>query len=535
MGISIIPYPNKTKIHADSVDFDSQWKISHKNIKVSLVNYFINYIETNFKLKIDKIEENSNLSLFKEVSLEILNVNQKNVPSNSENYWLDIVRNHISLRAYSERGIFYAMQTLFQIIFQAQIETSDHRQESSIAKVLLPQLKIEDSPRFTYRGFMLDVGRHFQPIPEIKDLIDIMAYYKFNKFHWHLTEDQGWRIEIDAFPKLTEIGSKRNDTQIGGFLSKKMRGKPHEGFYTKNEIREIISYAAERYIEVIPEIDIPGHSRAAIAAYPELSCQKQQLPVATKFGIHTTICCAGQDFTYFFLEKIFYEICELFPSNIIHIGGDEAPKKYWKTCPKCQQKIKEENLKDEYDLQVYFTNRIAHLLELKEKKFMVWNDILDPNLKESSYVQYWVRNQEKVKGALEKGHKVVNSHFFHYYLDYKYCLHPLRKVYNYEPLFSGLSPQASKNLIGIEAPLWTEWVPNRERLHWQVFPRLLAVAESAWTLPKNKNYRRFKGILKKHYPILHKMGFTPPPFDQIDPKGIKRLFQLFHVRKMSLV
>lgn len=529
--IPVIPYPNQINSQQGEIIFSVEWKITCSQETEKLAKYLQEYIQKfsqkELKIQIQSESEQKELlrhQIYLKIESDVIDSELSSLESD-ESYHLLLNPDEISLTARSQHGLFNSIQTFLQLIlhFVTQKNTS------------IPAMDIVDSPRFQYRGFMLDVGRHFHSIDQIKELLDIMALFKLNRFHWHLTEDQGWRIEIKAFPKLTEIGSHRADTQIGGFGSRHFRGKPHGGFYTQQEIKDVVQYAKDRWIQVIPEIDIPGHSQAAIAAYPELSCRKENIGVATKSGIFPTIYCAGQESTYQFLEQVFDEICEIFDSDIIHIGGDEAPKKYWKKCAQCQQKIQTEGLQDEEHLQTYFTNRIATYLKSKGKRIMGWNEIVSPQLQPDAIIHYWIKHEDQVKQAVEGGHKMINSHFFHYYLDYKYCLHPLRKVYNYDPVFPDLSPIGKNNIIGVEAPLWTEWVPTRDRLHWQAFPRLFAMAETAWTHSENKKFKEFKMRLRDAYPWLIRLDIKLPPFSYIDPSGIKRSLQLLTARRMPKI
>ncbi len=433
---------------------------------------------------------------------------------NHEGYVLEINDSSILIRGETEPGIFYAIQTLIQLLPMPREEPQE--------EIEIPCIKIVDYPRFPWRGFMLDVGRHFFPSEEVKRLLDTMAMLKMNRFHWHLTEDQGWRIEIERYPKLVEIGSIRKDTQIGGILSKKREGKPHSGYYTQEEIRDIVEYAKRRFIEVIPEIDIPGHSTAALAAYPEYSCREIPIEVETTFGIKKDVFCVGKEKTFEFLFNIIDEIIKLFPSKIFHLGGDEVPKDRWKECPACQARIKELGLKGEEDLQVYFTNRIAEYLKNKGWRIMGWNEILGAGVDPSAIVQYWARSEEPTIQHLRNGGNAVFSKFGHIYLDYNYGLTPLKKSYEYEPIPERLEEDFRKNVLGIETPMWTEWARNKSRLHWQIFPRLLAVAETGWTPKHLKNYARFRKSCEKLYPRLKKLGIQPADLSIVDPKGLKR-------------
>jgi len=349
-----------------------------------------------------------------------------------------------------------------------------------------------------------------------------------NVLHLGLTQDQGWRIEIKKFPKLTEIGSKRENTKIGNHLSKAWRGKPHEGFYSQDEMRDIIQYAKERCIEVIPEINMPGHSTAAIASYPYLSCNEVQLGVKTTFGIFKDIYCPGKETTFEFLEGVLDEIIDLFPSEIIHIGGDEAPKKRWKACPHCQERIKTEGLKDEHELQVYFTNRMAKYIKSKGKRIIGWNEILEGgDLDDDTIVHWWIGTKKKMKKFLSPVRKFVMSNFGKTYLDYNYLMHPMRKFYGYEPVPEPIN-EYEKNILGVESPIWTEWVPTIERLGWQVFPRFFATAEVAWTEPKLKNYEEFKKKVPHILRFLDKLEMPYADPEEVDPSNWERYT---HIKK----
>ena len=446
---------------------------------------------------------------------------------NFEGYVLEINDSSVVIRGESEAGLFYGIETFIQLLPEPREEPQQELEISCI--------KIIDYPRFPWRGFMLDVGRHFFPPEEVKRLLDVMEILKMNRFHWHLTEDQGWRIEIEKYPKLVEIGSVRKDTQIGGILSKKREGKPHSGYYTQEEIRDIVEYARRRYIEVIPEVDIPGHSTAALAAYPEYSCREQSIEVETTFGIKKDVFCVGKEKTFEFLFNVIDEIIKLFPSKIFHLGGDEVPKDRWKECPACQSRIKELGLKDEDDLQVYFTNRISEYLKSKGWRVMGWNEILGAGVDPSAIAQYWARSEQPTIEHLRNGGNAVFSKFGHIYLDYNYGLTPLRKSYEYEPIPDALEEEYRNNVLGIETPMWTEWARNTTRLQWQIFPRLIAVSETGWTSKHLKNYTRFRKTLENLYPSLKRMGIKPAPLAVVDPKGVKRWILLLKSLKEPYV
>ncbi|MCY3410665.1 MAG: beta-N-acetylhexosaminidase [Candidatus Heimdallarchaeota archaeon] len=427
-----------------------------------------------------------------------------------EGYTLSINSKRISISG-GLSGIQYALQSLYQLYRHSN---------------LLPILIIKDAPRFQYRGFMLDEGRHFQGKEAVKRYLDLMFMFKLNTFHWHLTEDQGWRIEIKSYPKLTEIGSIRNWTQSGGvksFITKGKKNEIHQGYYTQEDIIEIVEYAATRHITIIPEIDMPGHTLAALASYPELGCTGENYAVANTFGIFKDIMCVGKESTFAFIETVLTEIVNLFPGEVIHIGGDEAPKDLWKTCESCQKRLHDEGLSDEDDLQGYFSNRVAKFLKSKDKQMMGWNEILTDNLEKGILVQHWMRGKEALLSHLRSGGKVVESSFFHYYLDYDYRMTPLRKTYQFSPIPEELEEEFHDNILGIEAPLWTEWVDNQERADWQVFPRLLAVAESAWSM--ENNYQDFKVRLKPILRILEEKEVNYA--NKFDPKWFNRFLGIF--------
>jgi hexosaminidase len=444
-----------------------------------------------------------------------------------EGYYLAVTPQGITITSSTTHGIFNGLQSLIQLL-PPEIELST-RQQGIVWQV--PCLHISDAPRFSWRGFMLDEGRHFHGRETVLDLLDWMASLKMNIFHWHLTEDQGWRIQIQAYPRLTEIGSQRAGT--AQHLWNIVRGQhdriPHSGFYTQDQIREIVAYATERHITVIPEIEIPGHSMAALAAYPEYSCNGGPFEVPTRFGIFKDIYCPGKEATFIFLKNILDEIIDLFPGPYIHIGGDEAPKTRWKACPDCQRRILKENLADEHTLQTYFSNRIADDLAVQGRKIIGWNESLSDTLKPDALIQYWTGNRKGLLEAIRAGRQTIISSYLDYYLDHSYSLTPLRRIYEFEPIFDELSPSEAENIIGVEAPLWTEFVPNRARLDFQTFPRLLTVAETGWT-PKNlKDFNSFQTRLADYQRRLDIHGVAYARIDDVQPTWFKRIFGLFTI------
>ena len=371
-----------------------------------------------------------------------------------EEYTITIKDNNIIVKASTDAGFFYAEKTLEQIFFQYG-DT-------------VPNMQISDKPKYQYRSFMIDSCRHFFPVEDIKRMIEICSSLKYNKFHWHLTDDQGWRIQIDKYPELTSIGSIRKETNLG----KEVTTEPYGGFYTKDEIREVVEFARERFIEVVPEFDVPGHTSALLASVPDLCCNGKTVEVKTTQGIFKDILCAGNEKTYKVVFYIIDEMCELFPSKFFHIGGDEAPKEQWKNCEVCQDKMKQEGLENEEELQGYFVNRVSDYLKTKGKRAISWNESLNGgNLNADGMIQYWLDKQELSKKC---ENSVIVSDFYAYYVDYPYHMTPLRKTYNYDE-------KISDKVIGVDTPIWTEFIKNIDEMENMCFPRYFAVAQSAWS------------------------------------------------------
>ena len=454
-----------------------------------------------------------------------LNLNPGLASLGREGYRLSILPEAIRVEAPETAGVFYGLQSLRQLL---PVEVEARQPVSGVNWNVGCQI-ITDRPRFPWRGFMLDEGRHFHGKETVLRSLDLMALQKLNVFHWHLTEDQGWRIEIRKYPKLTEIGSRRAGTS-NSFTGGDHNGVPHGGYYTQADIREIVAYAAERHITIVPEVEMPGHALAALAAYPELSCSGGPFEVATHFGIFPDIFCAGKEATFTFLEDVLDEIMELFPSTYIHIGGDEAPKKRWKACPDCQRRMAEHGLKDEHALQVYFTNRIAAYLDSKGRRAMGWNEILQEGLAKSAVVQFWVRGRKSLLQALRDDQRaIVMSTFMEAYLDHSYSLMPLSRAYLYEPLPKELDEKEAGSILGPEFPLWTEWVPNRLRLDYQAYPRLTAMAETAWTPRDRKDLADFRRRLAGFLVRLDRLGVHYAPLAEAEPPRIKRIFSILTI------
>jgi hexosaminidase len=442
----------------------------------------------------------------------------------SESYDLLVAADSIKIEAPTPHGVFYGIQTLLQLL-PPEIESLAFHPE---IEWVIPGVRISDQPRYSWRGFMLDEGRHFHGKDTVLNLLDVMASLKMNIFHWHLTEDQGWRIQIQRYPRLTEIGSQRAGTaqNLWDMIRNKHDGCPHTGYYTQQEIREIVSYAAERHITVIPEVEIPGHSKAALSAYPQYSCTGGPFEVPTKFGIFKDIYCPGKEPTFTFLQNILDEIMDLFPARYIHIGGDEAPKARWKKCADCQRRILEESLKDEQALQAYFTNRIADYVAMHNRTIIGWNQALSDRLNPDAIIQYWAGNRKRVIKTVQGGRKIVISSYLDYYLDHSYSLTPLSRIYNFDPIFAELNQSDAQNILGVEAPLWTEFVPDRARLDFQTFPRLLALAETGWTARQFKKYADFRVRLMNFEDRLNYRDIRYAHAKEVQPSRLKRMFGL---------
>lgn len=433
--------------------------------------------------------------------------------SNPEGYRLTVTPEGIEIAGASEAGVFYGVQTLRKSI-PAVAEGMN---------IELPAVTINDYPRFAYRGMHLDVSRHFFPADSIKKYIDILALHNMNTLHWHLTDDQGWRIEIKKYPELTTIGSQRKETVIGR-NSGEYDGKPYGGFYTQDEIRDVIAYAKERFVTIIPEIDLPGHQQAALAAYPDLGCTGGPYEVWTQWGISDDVICAGNDKAMQFLEDVLSEVIDLFPSEYIHIGGDECPKVRWKTCPKCQARIKAEGIKgdqkhsaEEY-LQSYVISRMEKFVESKGRHIIGWDEILEGGLAPNATVMSW-RGVDGGIEAAKQHHNVIMTPNTYLYFDYYQSTDteneplaiggylPLERVYSLEPT-AGIPDEYKKYVIGVQANLWTEYIPTFSQVEYMVMPRMAALAEVQWTDPSKKEYQSFLPRLVRMTKLYDRLGYN---------------------------
>jgi hexosaminidase len=427
-----------------------------------------------------------------------------------EGYSLLVTPYEVTVKAKTGAGAFYAIQTLRQLM-PTDVEAG------KVASLSIPCVEITDQPRYGYRGMHLDVGRHFFSVDDVKKYIDLMALHKLNRFHWHLTEDQGWRLEIKKYPKLQTIAACRKETLVGHYndTPQQYDGKQYCGFYTQDQAREIVKYAAERFITVIPEIEMPGHALAAIAAYPELGCTGKPAEVGTKWGVYDNVFCPNEA-TFKFLEDVLTEVMDIFPSKYIHIGGDECPKTMWEQSAFCQNLIKQNNLKDEHGLQSYFIQRMEKFLNDKGRSIIGWDEILEGGLAPNATVMSW-RGTEGGIAAAKQNHDVIMTPTDYCYLDYYQSQDPneplaiggflpLDKVYGYNPDPADLTPEQQKHILGVQANLWTEYIPDFAKLTYMAYPRASAIAEVAWSPQASRNYDDFMGRLNFHQKRLKAMG-----------------------------
>ena len=485
---SIIPKPLTQKIGNGSFIFNHEVAIVSEPKLLEVSNYFTLYIKENYNFEL------SNNNSTKKITFKI-----DDSIYNDEGYELNVSKNDITIKSKHAKGAFYAVQSLLQLL--PLPSTSD---TFKIACV-----NIKDEPQFKYRGMHLDVGRHFFSVDFIKKYIDLMARLKMNTFHWHLTEDQGWRIEIKKYPKLQEIAAFRKETLIGHYNDQphQFDGKPYGGFYTQEQIKEVVAYAKTRQVTIIPEIEMPGHSQAAIAAYPELGCSGEQVEVATKWGIFDEVYCPKES-TFKFLEDVIDEVVALFPGKYIHIGGDEAPKTNWKNCAHCQKLIKKEGLKDEHGLQSYFIARMEKYINTKGKQIIGWDEILEGGLAPNATVMSWRGTSGAVQAAKE-GHDVILTPGSHCYFDHYQSENeneplaiggflPLEKVYHFNPIPEGLTDKEATYVLGAQGNVWTEYMQTEKQVEYMAYPRAVALSEVLWSSPEHKNFPDFINRLEQY-------------------------------------
>ena len=482
--MNIVPKPLKTTLLEGETTFSADTKI------VSPIDVIVK--ELNF-VDYEKAVENS--AVFQIADTEY-------------DYEL-IVDGNIKVLSKTNEGLFHGAMTLKQLVFDGYFE----------GVATLKNCHIQDKPRFEYRSFMLDIVRHFFDKRAIIKLIDILSLVKINNLHLHLSDNQGYRLESNVFPELNEKANVRKSTRGDGI--------PVGGYLTKADVKEIVDYAGERYVNVVPEIDLPGHTLFMLVAKPETGCTGEQFQLAERYGIDNRILCAGNEDNYDVIAKLIAEIAEMFPSKYFHIGGDEVPKTQWQKCEKCNALMLKEGFENHEQLQGYFTNRVINILKQHDKTAIVWNEALYSNMLDDSAVcQYWAdgKGANAVRNALKNGRKMFVSKNFPYYLDYPHGINNLKRVYKFEPL-SCFDGQGEENILGVESPLWTEWVADEEKLHHQAFPRAIAVAETGWTERDNKNYKDFVERLYNVLGILeaYEIGYEHPT--KANPNIFKALGQ----------
>ena len=510
---NIIPLPLKLKAQPGQFVFNAETRFIIPSNDTDIYNAAFSLLERFL------LSSNLNIRIFEASQIDPKNLDNtiffkiNPLVENKEGYNLKIRKNRIDVEAGSAAGFFYAMQTLRQML-PPEIEKNKTSPDVVWA---VSCVDIEDAPRYPYRGLLLDVCRHFSDVTAVKRYIDQLAFHKINTFHWHLTDDQGWRIHIDKYPKLSEISAWRDRTLIGPYVAteRKYKQERYGGFYTKEQVKEVVEHAKKRFVTVIPEIEMPGHAVAALAAYPELSCSGGPFEVEGLWGVFNDVYCPKET-TFEFLENVLSEVIDMFPGQYIHIGGDECPKVRWERCHHCQTKIKELGLKDEHGLQSYFVTRIEKFVNTKGKRIIGWDEILEGGLAPDATVMSWRRTEGGIAAA-KQGHDVIMTPTAFCYFDFYQSENkeaeplaiggylPLEKVYDFDPTPEALTSAQAKHILGGQANLWTEYIPSEMHAQYMLFPRLAALSEAVWTPKNNKNYADFKsrllGILK-HYDTM---------------------------------
>ncbi len=511
--VNIIPKPAKIKVFSGTFNVSDSTRImveSGNGRAVYVGQYLAQRFEktSGYKLPISSTKKDKMIA-----GAILLTTAGADKGLGDEGYTLESNKNGVLIRG-RPAGLFYGVQTLFQLL-PPQIFKTDSVQTG--ISWTMPAVKIKDKPRFQWRGMHLDVSRHFFQVDFIKRYIDELAMHKMNVFHWHLTDDQGWRIEIKKYPRLTEIGSWREGTTLADINKPDVTdGIRYGGFYTQDEIREIVQYARDRFVTIVPEIEMPGHSVAALAAYPNLSCTGGPFKVRVNWGVSKDVYCAGNDSVFTFLQNVLSEVMDLFPSKYIHIGGDEVPKDRWKECPKCQKRIKDEGLKDENELQSYFVQRIEKFLNSKGRRIIGWDEILEGGLAPNAAVMSW-RGVEGGIAAARQNHDVVMSPTSYCYFDFYQGdpadepraiggFLPLEKVYAYEPVPSELTKKQSRHILGAQGNVWTEYIKTPADVEYMALPRMCALAEVVWSPKSQRHWDDFLKRMSAHYARLDEMG-----------------------------
>lgn len=490
--VNIIPKPVKLTTGVGNFKLDKKSCIivvdeEQKNA----ANFLNNYLKDVYGFKLRVTNKNAKNSI---------RLNTKKfikAPENEGAYTLEVTPSQVQIDGDSYVGTFYGIQSLIQLLPTEKSKS-----------LLIPVVTIEDQPRFRYRGLHLDVSRHMFPVSFIKQYIDYIALHKMNYFHWHLTDDQGWRIEIKKYPKLTQVGGYRAGTIIGRYPGTGNTNTRYGGFYTQKEVKEVVEYATKRYVTVIPEIEMPGHAVAALSAYPELGCTGGPYAVKQTWGVFPEVFCAGKENTFKFLEDVLDEVVPLFPAKYVHIGGDECPKDSWKKCPNCQKRIRDNKLKDEHELQSYFIQRMEKYLNGKGKTIIGWDEILEGGLAPNAVVMSWRGEQGGIEAA-KQNHYVIMTPGSHVYFDHSQKKKEdsvtiggyttVQKVYSYEPIPKELNASQAKFVLGAQANVWTEYITNTRKVEYHIFPRVSALSEVLWSPKDSREWNDFEERLNSQF------------------------------------
>lgn len=507
VGINVIPAPAQAEIKPGNftITRETVITIGEENSELTWIGEYLGELinsATWYSIPVTTSGESTDNSIVLTIDSDTSGY------ENDEAYQLTSDENGVTIKAPTATGIFYGIQTLRQLL-PPEIEHTDPTLVPQNVEWTVPAVEINDHPRFSYRGMHLDVARHFFPVDFIKKYIDLLAMHKMNRFHWHLTDDQGWRIEIKKYPKLTEVGSRRDSTLVGSYDSEIYDNKPHGGFYTQKEIRDVVKYAQDRQITIIPEINLPGHSSAILAAYPQFGCQEdQEYQVISSWGIFDNILCPTDE-TFSFIEDVMVEVMDLFPSEYIHIGGDEARKVQWEESEVAQEVIKREGLKDELELQSYFITRVEKFLNEHGRQIIGWDEILEGGLAPNATVMSW----RGVKGgiaAAKQGHDVIMTPNSHLYMD-RYQADPetepliwggfitLEKTYSFEPIPEELTEEEAKHVLGAQGNVWTEYIHSGKKVEYTAYPKASAISEVNWSPKSKKDFNSFWIRLQSHF------------------------------------
>lgn len=495
-NIQIIPAPHKIEVRTGHFSLATAAGIIAVDCDSGIAHYLSERIRACAGLQVPVVNPTP-AALDAGACIVLAVVEGRDEELGTEGYELEISISNVRIRGSQPAGLFYGIQSLLQLFAWG----NQH--------VDIPCVVIQDSPRFHWRGLLLDVARHYMPVDFIKKFIDLLALHKMNRFHWHLVDDQGWRVEIKKYPELTAKGSQRNESpQVGA--RDEGDGTPYGPYwYSQDEVREIVAYAQERFITVVPEIEMPGHCVSVLSVFPEFSCIEGPFEVATRWGIFNNVYCAGNEAVFDFLLNVLDEILQLFPSEYIHVGGDECPKEHWQACAKCQARIREEGLQDEDELQSYFIQRVEKWLASRGRKLIGWDEILEGGLPARATVMSW-RGEAGGIAAAQAGNDVIMCPHQECYLDYYQSLDkdqepeaigeylPLERVYAYDPVPAALNAEQAKHIIGVQGNIWTEYMQDSKLVEYMTFPRACAIAEVCWSQPDTKDFQKFVERLNAH-------------------------------------